>query len=246
MSKQSEGVKRWRKITKIRMVTAMGGKCCICGYNKCLDNLAFHHLDPSKKEMSFGGLRTCAIQWKKVAEELRKCICVCHNCHGEIHNGITNIPINAPKFDETYYDYKKKQSLEDMDLCPICGKLKLKHQITCSKKCGAQRKNTIDWSKYDLKLLIDETSISKMADEVGVSPSSISKRIRKLQNEEKIKNAKPKEKFSITKEELERLVKEKSMTELGKIYNVSSNAIKKRCKKYEIKLEKYFWQNNKY
>jgi very-short-patch-repair endonuclease len=50
--------------------------------------------------------------------------------------------------------------------------------------------------------------------------------------------------FIISKEDLEKLVKEKSMSEIGRMYNVSSTAISKRCKKYNIILEKYFWQNN--
>ena len=31
-------------------VKLLGGKCCICGYDKCIDALVFHHRDPSIKE----------------------------------------------------------------------------------------------------------------------------------------------------------------------------------------------------
>jgi hypothetical protein len=43
-SKTNEDVK------KQKLVDYKGGKCIKCGYNKYIGNLAFHHLDPSKKD----------------------------------------------------------------------------------------------------------------------------------------------------------------------------------------------------
>lgn len=39
-----------RKLMKEKCVEYMGGKCKICGYNKCNSALEFHHLDPNNKE----------------------------------------------------------------------------------------------------------------------------------------------------------------------------------------------------
>jgi hypothetical protein len=61
-----------------------GGKCSVCGYNKCFDALQFHHVDPSKKEFALGEKRGLSID--KLREELSKCILVCSNCHIEIHS----------------------------------------------------------------------------------------------------------------------------------------------------------------
>ena len=36
-----------RKIIKKWAVEEKGGKCSICGYNKCIEALEFHHLDPT-------------------------------------------------------------------------------------------------------------------------------------------------------------------------------------------------------
>lgn len=44
-------------------------------------------------------------------------------------------------------------------------------------------------------------------------------------------------KFNPTKDELVALVKEKPMTEIGKMFGVSDNAVKKRCKKLGIELK---------
>lgn len=83
----AKAVKKNRASTKHKAVELMGGKCKICGYSKCEAALEFHHLDPSKKDFAIGG--TIRYSWSKVAEELKKCIMVCSNCHVEIHAGVT-------------------------------------------------------------------------------------------------------------------------------------------------------------
>lgn len=64
-----------------------GGKCQICGYDKCNAALDFHHLDPTKKDFAIGS-KGYTRAWKSVQAELDKCILVCANCHREIHNGL--------------------------------------------------------------------------------------------------------------------------------------------------------------
>lgn len=61
-----------------------GGKCTKCEYDKCLDALEFHHLDPTQKEFNLGARRGLNI--KDLRVELNKCILVCRNCHAEIHS----------------------------------------------------------------------------------------------------------------------------------------------------------------
>ena len=81
-------VTRKRKQIKRDSVEYLGGKCSICGYDKCIDALEFHHKDPSQKE--FGIARNGHIRaWSKTKQELKKCILVCANCHREIHSGVT-------------------------------------------------------------------------------------------------------------------------------------------------------------
>lgn len=106
MSANSEKVKSWRKRTKARIVEAMGKSCSICNYNKCFDALALHHLNPEEKELSLGGIRSSPKSWEKIVKELRKCILVCHNCHSEIHNGITKVPKKVTGFNEDYVTYE--------------------------------------------------------------------------------------------------------------------------------------------
>ncbi len=79
--------KRW-KSSKLKVVEYKGGKCCKCGYNKCIDALEFHHVDPNEKDKSFSNIKLK--KWETIKQELDKCILVCANCHREIHMDLRN------------------------------------------------------------------------------------------------------------------------------------------------------------
>ena len=59
-----------------------GGKCSVCGYDKCLEALIFHHHDKKDFGIAFKGYTR---SWQSVLKELNNCILVCSNCHAEIH-----------------------------------------------------------------------------------------------------------------------------------------------------------------
>lgn len=73
-----------RRSMKLQAIKLLGGKCCKCGYNKCVDALEFHHQNPYEKEFKLGSGNT--MSWKEYKAEALKCILVCSNCHKEIHS----------------------------------------------------------------------------------------------------------------------------------------------------------------
>ena len=75
--------KRRRKIRQMAL-DYKGGKCQICGYNRCGDALEFHHTDASMKDFSIS-TKGYTRSWKNVKRELDKCTLLCANCHREIH-----------------------------------------------------------------------------------------------------------------------------------------------------------------
>lgn len=83
MSKGTK-VARYRQRQKLKVVEALGGKCSICGYNKCVWALEVHHIDPSIKKfgIAFGGITK---SWLRIAEEIQNCRLLCANCHREEH-----------------------------------------------------------------------------------------------------------------------------------------------------------------
>ena len=72
------------------IVDHLGGKCLLCGYNKCNPALAIHHRDPDTKEDNFMFLT--GMSWSKVEKQIKNCVLLCHNCHMEIHAGVTKLP----------------------------------------------------------------------------------------------------------------------------------------------------------
>jgi len=79
-------VSRRRKKIKEKAVEYKGGKCEVCGYNKCVTALTFHHKNNKIFGISASGYTR---SWDKVKKELTKCILLCSNCHAELHNQIS-------------------------------------------------------------------------------------------------------------------------------------------------------------
>jgi len=75
-----------RRSMKLQASKLLGGNCSLCGYNKCVDALEFHHKDPKEKDFKLSAGNT--MSWNEYKNEASKCILVCSNCHKEIHSKI--------------------------------------------------------------------------------------------------------------------------------------------------------------
>lgn len=82
-------VNRRRFKTKLRAIEYKGGKCTKCGYTYNASCMTFHHLDPAQKDFDIGGAHCHS--WETLKAELDKCILLCHNCHGDLHNPDTQL-----------------------------------------------------------------------------------------------------------------------------------------------------------
>lgn len=82
-------VKRRKKLKEMAIEYG-GGKCQVCGYDRCKRALSFHHKEPSQKDFGLSS-RGLTRSWEKTKTEIDKCILVCANCHMEIHEGMVNI-----------------------------------------------------------------------------------------------------------------------------------------------------------
>lgn len=179
MSKKSEAVKKWRKATKARIVAAMGGKCQCCGYDRCNESMDLHHVDPEEKEMSMGSIRANPKAWSTIVAELRKCILVCRNCHGEIHYGLREIPVVYQRFDESYAEYRMVAE-QLMDACPICAHLKPTDHHFCSLACAGIARRRVNWDDIPLLEMLKTRTARSVAEELGVSDAAVHKRRKKL------------------------------------------------------------------
>lgn len=83
-------VRRRRKVKRI-LVEEAGGKCRLCGYDRCLAALEFHHLAPEDKRFGLSH-RGIARSLEAVRAEARKCVLLCANCHAEVEAGFSRLP----------------------------------------------------------------------------------------------------------------------------------------------------------
>jgi hypothetical protein len=79
-------VTKQRAELKEKAVQQLGGKCEICGYDKSMRALQFHHIDPTRKDFSISSKGT--IKWESIKKEIEKCQLLCANCHTEIHENL--------------------------------------------------------------------------------------------------------------------------------------------------------------
>lgn len=178
----SSRVKKWRQVTKQRMINSLGGRCGICGYNKCPESLEFHHLDPTQKEFGFGQSRANIKSWDKLVVELRKCVLLCANCHRECHAGLisNHLVESLPRFNEEYATYNIYPN-KALDNCPICNKLKPINRVTCSRICAGKKPKKVDWLKVDLaQLLLDYKNYEQMGIALGVTGAAVKRQFKKL------------------------------------------------------------------
>ena len=78
-----------RPLRKRQAIQYKGGACRKCGYDRCDRSLCFHHLDPEDKgyTISQGAYMK---SWDVLKLELDKCVLLCMNCHGEVHEGLVD------------------------------------------------------------------------------------------------------------------------------------------------------------
>lgn len=90
LKSKCESTKKLRTAIKRQCVEYLGGKCNVCGYDRCLRSLDFHHIDPDKKDFQISS-PTTKYRFEHMKSELDKCLLLCKNCHGEIHEGIIKV-----------------------------------------------------------------------------------------------------------------------------------------------------------
>lgn len=89
-----EHVARRRRKIKRLLVEEAGGKCLLCGYDRHLEALQFHHLEPGKKLFHLGqGGQSRSLE--RCRAEARKCVLLCANCHAEVEAGKVALPLNS-------------------------------------------------------------------------------------------------------------------------------------------------------
>ena len=161
-----------RQKRKQELVYIMGGQCVLCGYNKCIAALEFHHIDKNQKErqLSNGNCRS----WEEDVEEVKKCALVCSNCHREIETfGL----IVQTSFDENKYKEISLQKHQEQhtNKCRRCGIEISRGAFYCNEcwRMLSRKKNRPH--REELKNLMRHNSIVSISRMFDVADSTIQK-----------------------------------------------------------------------
>lgn len=79
--KRRQYVNRFNKKLKEKYVSLLGGKCEVCGYNKHIGSLDFHHKDKSKENIRESKTKSFEVKILNGTIQL-----LCANCHRETHH----------------------------------------------------------------------------------------------------------------------------------------------------------------
>jgi hypothetical protein len=164
---------------KERAVEYKGGRCEVCGYNKCLTSLVFHHEDPSAKDFTISGR---VLRWETIKGELDKCRCLCANCHGELHDReyLQRMLEREVEAQSTFKErkYKPKQTVE----CAVCSNKFSAHFSNrpraryCDRLCKAVAQRAAPWpDDQTLLLMINNNGVSATARELKATRKAIRK-----------------------------------------------------------------------
>jgi lambda repressor-like predicted transcriptional regulator len=88
---RSGAVDRRRKEVKRVLVDEAGGACALCGYDRSMAGLHFHHLEPRDKAFALSR-RGGTISLEAARAEAAKCVLLCSNCHAEVESGLALPP----------------------------------------------------------------------------------------------------------------------------------------------------------
>lgn len=91
---KNEQASKARMMGKKRALEYLGEKCYICGFDKYISALEFHHIDGGEdKNFNLSNYFTGCNLSEKIVSELNKCIILCSNCHRALHANELDISI---------------------------------------------------------------------------------------------------------------------------------------------------------
>jgi len=167
---------RRRYQLKKMYIDYLGGRCKVCGYDKCPASLHFHHRDPEIKNFRISG-NHCR-KWEVVQNELDKCDLLCGNCHAELHFQESSYR-NQLNRNEGKIKYKDSSI---RNVCLECGKIfqsKKTNSKYCSRKCHNKSQQKIVWPPVmELINRVKNNSYRSVASELEVSDNAIRKYFR--------------------------------------------------------------------
>lgn len=178
----SKATSDYRRRRKLNLLKICGNKCSICGYDKCVGALEFHHLNSQEKLYGISSGGVCRDLETDIAE-VQKCILVCANCHREIHNDLYSID-ELKSFQyidkgviEQLREEKRNLTTKTQYFCKNCNKEITKYSTSglCEYCSKINQRKVERPSREELKQLIRTVPFTRIAEQFGVTDNAIRK-----------------------------------------------------------------------
>lgn len=168
----SEEVIRCRQKRKEELCYIHGDKCALCGYNKAIVALEFHHINPEEKlyQLSTGNTHS----WESDVAESKKCILVCANCHREIHSGLVTFPLKT-SFIQERFEELNPQKERKIWKCQNCGAFVSPGATYCNPCRGKLDRKVERPSREELKKLIRTKPFTRIGEQYNVTDNAVRK-----------------------------------------------------------------------
>lgn len=169
----AQAVSEFRRRRKKNLIRVCGEKCCLCGYDKAISALEFHHIYPETKRYGIASGNCHNLEEDLL--EVKKCVLVCANCHREIHNGrYTNEELEHKRiFIDSVADELRQ---EKKYYCQVCGKeLSQENKTKLCRECYKKSQREGRPSRSELKEMIRTMPFTKIGERFGVTDNAIRK-----------------------------------------------------------------------
>lgn len=173
MSNNSNVISFRRRI-KSALVQAFGNKCLCCGKSFPQYMYDFHHLNPKEKEFALSGNGVTRAK-DAYAQEAKKCIMVCSNCHRMIEYGDIDTTHLYSNFNDKIYYEVIQQSIDEQKKIKQSLRKDIKIKNIEQNIDGIRKKQTVYPTREQLKKLIRTTSFIKIGDMYGFSDNAVRK-----------------------------------------------------------------------
>lgn len=193
----SDSIARCRLARKRKLILLCGGKCELCGYDRSMTALHFHHIDPKEKSVKISYSCTSR-SFEDTLAEASKCLLLCSNCHGEVEEGVTELPLKLVEarlrkpFDSSSLaalgiPMKDRARTVYWQVCPFCGKdfeTLSRPSKFCSVQCRGMGQRKVErpsrkelakdvlrlsWGAIGRKYGVTHKAVQKWAEQYGLN-----------------------------------------------------------------------------
>lgn len=176
MSSSAKYVISFRRRRKQNLISVLGGKCQLCGFNLFPDALEFHHEDGESKEYGLSSGKCKSLE--RDLDEVKKCFQLCANCHRGVHAGFYKQPaehVFLADVANSLVEQNIQLKTRKMRYCFDCGTVIHTGSERCPVCSAAAQRKVSRPCRSDLKNQIRNMPFVQIAKKYGVSDNCIRK-----------------------------------------------------------------------